>query len=162
DRLAEGWRSELHSRLDHFGILRDAEARVLVFVIENPALALRDDFVAKILYRNLVPPLAECPFRKLLDIALVHEGYGLASSLERVLNRHADKALRPCHRDRLDANAGIEANLFLAALQHIFVEELDQTGALGCSLLPLDARVNIFGVLAEDYDVHALGMLHGR
>ena len=30
------------------------------------------------------------------------------------------------------------------------------------SLLPLDAGVNVFGVLAEDDDIHALGMLHRR
>ena len=34
--------------------------------------------------------------------------------------------------------------------------------SLGRSLLPLDAGVDVFGVLAEDDDVHALGMLHRR
>ena len=145
-----------------FGILRDGQIRILVFVVENPALALGDDLVAEFFGGEFVSPLAERAFGELLDVAFVHERDGLASVLERVLDGHADQALGSGHRDRLDADAGVEANLLLAALEHVFVEELDQAGAVGSSLLPLDAGVNVFGVFAEDDDVHALGMLHRR
>ena len=40
--------------------------------------------------------------------------------------------------------------------------EFDQLLDFGRAGFPLDADVNVFGVLAEDDDVHALGMLHGR
>jgi len=43
----------------------------------------------------------------------------------------------------LDPHAGIQAHLLLAALQHIFVEEFNQLGALAGPALPLDASVNI-------------------
>ena len=92
----------------------------------------------------------------------MHERDALEAVLHRVLDGHAHQALGSGHGNRLDANAGVEANLLLAALQHVFVEELDQAGAVGSSLLPLDAGVNVFGVLAEDDDIHALGMLHRR
>ncbi len=86
----------------------------------------------------------------------------LQSVLDRVLDRHPHQALGSRDRDRLDADAGVEANLLLAAFQHVFVQELDQAGAVGSSLLPLDAGVNVFRVLAEDNHVHALGMFHRR
>ena len=108
------------------------------------------------------PHWRNAPFGKFLDVAFVHQRDRLAARLERVLDRHAHQALGSGHGDRLDADAGIEADLLLAAFQHVFVEELDQAGAIGSSLLPLDAGVNVFGVFAEDDDVHALGMLHRR
>ena len=78
------------------------------------------------------------------------------------LNRHAHQALGSGHRHRLDAHAGVQPDLLLAALQHVLVEKLDQPCALRSSLFPLDARVHILRVLAEDHDVHALGMFHRR
>ena len=136
--------------------------RILIFVVDDPALALGDHLVAKFFRGQFVSPLAECAFGKFLDVALVHQGHALAAGFERMTNRHAHQALGSGHRDRLDADAGIEANLLLAALQHVLVEELDQLRALRSSLFPLDAGVNVFGILAEDDHVHALGMLHRR
>ena len=49
----------------------------------------------------------------------------LRPCLHRVLDRHAHQALGSGDGNRLDADAGIEADLLLAALQHVFVEELD-------------------------------------
>ena len=135
---------------------------ILVFVAEDPALAFGDDLVAEFLDGDFVSPLAEGALGEFLDVALVHQRDALEAIGNRVLDGHAHQALGSGDGDRLDADAGIEADLLLAALQHVFVEELDQAGAVGSSLLPLDAGVDVFGVLAEDDDVHALGMLHGR
>ena len=131
-----------------------------VDVAENPALALGDGLVAKLLDGNFVAPLAECAFSELLNIALVHQGDGLAAGLERVADGIPDQPLGPEDRDRLDADARIGANFFLAALQQIVVDELDQPRRIGAALFELDARVHVFGVLAEDDDVDLLGMLH--
>src|SRR5579864_8350547 len=79
-----------------------------------------------------------------------------------MLDRHTYQALGSGHGNGFDADAGVETDLLLATFQHVFVEELDQPRALWSSLLPLDARVNVFGILPEDHDVHALGMLHRR
>ncbi len=54
----------------------------------------------------------------------------------------------------------VGADLFLAALQQIVIDELDQLGRIGGALLELDARVHVLGVLAEDHDVDLFGMLH--
>ena len=80
--------------------------------------------------------------------------------VERVLNRHSYEALGPRYGDRLDPNAGIDPHLLLPALQHIFVEEFDQAGGVGSTLFPFDPGINVFGVLAEDDNIHALGMFH--
>src|ERR1017187_1684074 len=162
DCLAEGGRSKLHPRFDRFGILRDRQARIVVFVTDNPALAFGDDLVAEFFGGDFVSPLAECTLSKLLDVALVHQRDAFEAVRDRVLDGHADQALGSGDGNRLDADAGIEADLLLAAFQHVFVEELDQAGAVGSSLLPLDTGVDVFGVLAEDDDVHALGVLHRR
>ena len=92
----------------------------------------------------------------------MHQGYGLAAGFQRVLYGHTHQPLGAGHGNRLDAHAGIQTNLLLAALEHVLVEEFDQLGALRSSLLPFDAGVNVFGILAEDDHVHALGMLHRR
>jgi len=80
-------------------------------------------------------PLAERAFREFLDVAFVDERDRLELVVESVLDGHAHQALGAGDGNGLDADAGIEANLFLAALQHVFVEELDQLGALGRALL---------------------------
>ena len=70
------------------------------------------------------------------------------------------RRLVPVDRDRLDADAGIFADFLLAALEHVVVEEVDQLRRVGSALLELDAGIHVLGVLAEDDDVHLLGMLH--
>ena len=160
--LAEGGRSELHAGLDQFGILRDREIRIAIQVVDDPALTLGHDLVAKFFGGELVSPFAEGALGEFLNVALVHQGYTLAAGLNRIQNRHADQALGSGHGHGLNADAGVEANLLLAVLQHVFVEEFDQAGALSSSLFPLDAGIDVFGVLAVDDHVHALGMLHRR
>src|SRR5208282_3833121 len=70
--------------------------------------------------------------------------------------------LRAGHGHGFDADAGIEADLLLAAFQHVFVQEFNQPSGVGRALLPFDAGVNVFRIFAEDDNVHALRMLHGR
>ena len=92
----------------------------------------------------------------------MHQGDALASAGERVLNCHLYQALGSSYGNRLDADAGIKADLLFAALQHVFIQELDKLCGLGSSLLPLDPGIYIFGIFAINHDVHALGMLHRR
>ena len=51
--------------------------------------------------------------------------------------------------------------LFLSSRQQ-GVYKFNQPLRLGRSFAPLDAGVNVFGILAEDDDVHLFGMAHGR
>src|SRR5215472_3342519 len=161
-RLTERRRSELHPGFDHLGILRNAEVGIFIFIIDDPALAFGHNLVAEFFGRDLVSPLAEGAFSEFLNVALVYQGDGLAAGLERVLNRHADETLGSSHRNRLNADTRVEADLLLPPLQHIFVKELDEALAVGGSLLPLNTGIYVFGVLAEDNHIHALRMLHWR
>src|ERR1039458_6855915 len=81
---------------------------------------------------------------------------------QRVLNGHAHQALGAGDGDRLDTNARVFPHMLLGARQHLGVNEVNQLLRLRRSLFPLDARINVFGVLAVDDDVHALGMLYRR
>ncbi len=74
---------------------------------------------------------------------------------------YADQPLGSEDGDRLDADAGIGADFFLAVFEQVVVEEVDQAGGVCAALLELDAGVHVLGVLAEDDDVELLGMLHG-
>ncbi len=161
-RLAELRRRELQARLDHLGVFFDGKPGIPVEIVDDPALALGDDLVAELLRRQFVSPLAECAFGELLDVALVNDRHGLAIVLQGVLDRHADQALGAGDGDRLDADARVLAHPLVGARQHLVVDEVDQLLRLRRALLPLDAGVNVFRVLAEDDDVHALGMLHRR
>ncbi len=53
-------------------ILFYREPGMAVEIVDDPALALGHDLVAKFLRRQFIAPLAEGAFRELLDIALVH------------------------------------------------------------------------------------------
>src|ERR1019366_3672610 len=116
----------------------------------------------KFLGGDFVSPLAERAFGELLDIAFVDESDRFVLVFESMLDGHAHQTFGAGHGHGLDADAGIEADLLLATFQHVFVEEFDQPGGIGRAFFPFDAGVNVFCVLAEDDDVHALGMLYGR
>ena len=116
ESIAECLVAELEAGLDQRGILFDGDAGVGIDVAEDPALALGHGLVAELLGGNFVAPLAEGALGELLDVALVHQGDGLAAGLERVADGIAHQALGAEDRDRLDADAGIAADLFLAAL----------------------------------------------
>ena len=128
--FAEFVGAELDARLDQGGVLFHGEVRVGFEVAEDPAFALGDDLVAELLRRDFVAPLAEGALGELLDVALVHQGHGLAAVLERVRDGVAHQALGAEDRDGLDADARVFANLLLAALEHVVVEEVDELLAL--------------------------------
>ena len=79
----------------------------------------------------------------------------------RVVEGGADQALGALARDRLDADARgrREADLLHA---HLVLQERDDLLGLGRFGGPLDAGVDVLGVLAEDHHVDLLGRLHRR
>ena len=95
-------------------------------VAQNPALALGHGLVAELLDGHFVAPLAERALSELLDVALVHQRDGLAAGLERVADGVAHQPLGAEDGDGLDAHAGVGADLFLAALEQVVVQERDQ------------------------------------
>ena len=161
NRSLKARRAELHAGLDERGVLLDGEAGVGVEVAEDPAFALGDGFGAELLCGDLVAPLAEGALGELLDVALVDQGNGLAAGFKGVADGVADQALGAEDGDGLDADAGVEADFFLAAFEQVVVEEINETGGVIAAFFELDAGVDVLGVLAEDDDVDLLGMLHG-
>lgn len=100
--------------LDEFCVLSDGEIRTLVFIVNDPALTLGNDFVAKFLCGEFISPLAECTLGEFLNVAFVNEGDGFSFVIESMLNGHAHQALGAGYGNGFDADAGIEADLLLA------------------------------------------------
>src|SRR5690606_28536707 len=59
---------------------------------------------AEFLARERITPLAECPFRKLHDVALVHEGHGGEVTIDAMLDGFSYQALRAFLRSWLYAD----------------------------------------------------------
>ena len=95
--LPERRLGKFHPRFDHLCIFRDRQLRVLILVIQNPALALGDYLIAKLFGGKLVSPLAERALGKLLDISFVHQRHRFPSALQSVLDRHPHQPLGSAH-----------------------------------------------------------------
>src|SRR5438874_6484406 len=153
------------------------------FVYRNLAPRAALDFLrAAILFRALTAPVAKCTLGELHDIALVHQGHALALILDRVGDRAMDQAHTAGATYRLDANAHAnvvtlrradffpELRRFLLRAETDFVEllwkfllkEIENLLRFRSARGVFDARVDVFGVFAEDYNVHFLRMFHGR
>ena len=148
-------------RLDHFSDLLVGEFLVLVFVIENPAFALGDNLLAEFGDCKVVSPIAERAFREFLDVAFVDEGDDRAMIFNGVLDRTPDEALRSGGRHGLDADAGIFPDFLRGTFQHFVVQKINQLLYFRRAGTPLDSRVDVFCVLAEDDYVHALRIRDG-
>ena len=116
---------------------------------------------AELLFRQLVAPLLEGALGKLHDVALVHQGDRIPVLINGVLDRLAHQPLGAFFRHGLDADAGRlrEADL---GHPHLVLQEVDHFLHFRRAGLPLDAGVDVLGVLAEDDHVHQLRMLHRR
>src|SRR5215813_5117499 len=125
------------------------------------ALVPADRLVAKLTLGERVAPLHEHAFRVLLDVALVHERDVATVVLDRIADRRPNEPLRAFLRHRLDADRGGVRKADLVDL-HVVLQELHDLLRFGRPLLPLDAGVDVFGVLPEDHHVDLLGMLHRR
>src|SRR2546427_6903017 len=93
---------------------------------------------------------------------LFRSRYALALVRQSVLDGAAHQAFRSRRRNRLDAHAGIPANLLLAVFQHFVVQKLEEFFRFGRSGFPLDADINIFGILAKDEHVHFFRLANRR
>ncbi len=84
----------------------------------------------------------------------------LRPGLEREVDRRAHQPLRPLTRYRLDADARRlrEADLRHA---HLVLQEGDHLLGFGRLGGPLDAGVDVLGVLTENHHVNVAGPLHG-
>src|SRR5215470_4257133 len=125
------------------------------------AIVPAHELVGEFLLGQGIAPLHEHAFRVLLDVALVDEGDVAAAVLHRVAHRRADEPLRAFLGHGLDADGRALREPDLVDL-HVLLEELHDLLGLGRPLLPLDARVDVLGVLPEDDHVDLLRMLHGR
>src|SRR2546428_2075113 len=119
-------------------------------------LGLRERLLRELLAGDLVPPLAERALRVLHDVPLVDEGDAPAVILDRVSDCLADESFRLELRDWLQTDSRIVRNLHAEVLR----ENPDEPLRLLRAPLPLDSRIDVLRRLAEDYDVHPLGVHH--
>ncbi len=114
---------------------------------------------AEFIARDFVAPILEGTLGELHDVALVHQGHRTAVVVDGVLQGLAHQALGAFLGNRLDADAAVlgEADLLDA---HFLGEELDDLLRFRRTGLPLDAGIDVLGVLAEDHHVHVAGLLH--
>src|SRR6267378_4209251 len=125
------------------------------------ALVPADRLVAELLLGQRVAPLHEHALGVLLDVTLVHEGHVLAVVLDGVADGGADEPLAAFLGHGLDADRGRVREADLVDL-HLLLQELHDLLGFRRPLLPLDARVDVLRVLAEDHHVHLVRALHGR
>src|SRR5437016_1767597 len=125
------------------------------------ALLPRHRLVAELALGQRVAPLHEHAFGVLLNVALVHERHVAPVVLDGIADGGADQPLRPLLRYRLDADGGRVREADLVDL-HLALEELDDLLGLGRPLLPLDAGVDVLGVLPEDHHVDLVRPFHRR
>src|ERR1039458_8518448 len=129
-----------------------AGRRLAVAIVPSHGLAFVFAFY------EFVAPIAERALRVLHDVALVDKGHALALVANRVIKRGANQALGTLARNAFDSDSrGIgEAHILNA---HFLEQKFDDLFCLGRLRRPFDSRVDVFGVLAEDYDVEFLRML---
>ena len=114
---------------------------------------------AKFVLGDFVAPIFEGTFGELHDVAFVHDGQRLAVVINHVLQRFAHQTLGALLGNRLDADTAIRIETDLLDTHFLF-EELDDFFRFRRTGFPLDARVDVFGVLTEDGHVNVLRILH--
>ena len=138
------------------------------------------------LLRDLVAPVAEGALGELHDVALVHQRHVLAAELHGVADGAVDEALGAEAAERLQPDADLDADVAVRRadrlelrlplaggrlgaepdvperLRKLLLQEIEDLLRVGRPGGPLDARVDVLGVLAEDHHVDLLGMLHRR
>src|SRR5262249_18338250 len=145
------------------------------------------DFLRAVeLLGDLIAPVAEGALSELHDVALVHERHALAPVFQRVADRAVDETLSAEPTDGLESDAdfdadaaprrtdrlelllpldrrpvGTEANL-LELLRKLLRDEVEDLLRVWRAGDVLDARIDVFRVLAEDHHVDFFRMAHGR
>ena len=133
---------------------------------------------------DLIAPVAEGALGELHDVALVHQRDALPLALDGVGDRAVDEPLAAEVADRFEPHPHLDVDLaagradrlepllplprglrgaepdFLELLRELLGEEVEHLLRLGRARRILDARVDVFGVLAEDDHVDLLRMLH--
>src|SRR5262245_59382846 len=115
--------------------------------------------VAELALGQRVAPLHEHAFGVLLDVAFVDQRDVLAVVLDRVPDGRPDQPLAALLRDRLDPDGGRLREADLGDL-HVRLQKVDHPLGFRRALLPLDAGVDVFRVLAEDHHVDLVRPFH--
>ena len=123
-----------------------------------PGLGLGHALVPELLRRRCIAPVSERALGNLHDVPLVDQGDGRAGLVEGMAQGSANQSLGTRCGDRLDADPGILPNLGA----HPLVQELDDLTRLASAAFPLDARIDILGVLPKDNHIQFAGSFIGR
>src|SRR5438445_11210705 len=108
DTFLESVGTLLQPWLDHASVLLDGQRRVLIQIVDDPALALGHRGRAKLFARKLIAPIAKPTLRKFLDVAFVHQRDAFAPMPQRILDSSAYQPLRPSRRNGFYAYTRID------------------------------------------------------
>ena len=115
----------------------------------------------ELVLREFVAPVAETALGELHDVPLVDQRDAAGSPVAGVADRGADEPLRPFPRDRLHPE-GTRVRETDRRDAHLVAQEGAQTAGLLTAGFPLDAGVDVLGVLAEDRHVDEVGLANRR
>ena len=108
--------------------------------------------------RDFVAPFAERALGIFHDVALVDEGHAAPPVGDGVFNRHLNQPLAGKCGNGLDAQRRAVEKL----RAQLAPQKVGQFGVFRAARRVFDARVNVFGILAEDDDVKVVGAQHWR
>ena len=156
----ELFRTQLQQLEDDVGdaVLDHHLAGRLLAAVDAVQVVLGDGLVREFITGDFIAPVPEGAFRELHDVALVNQGHAVQAVVDGVLNGLAHQPLGGERRDRLDTQTGVIEEISAQFL----AQELGQLGVLRRAGLVLDTGVDVLGVLAEDDDIHLLGIAHRR
>ena len=107
---------------------------------------------AELFAGTLVGPILEGTFGELHDVAFVHDRHRSAVLVDRVLQRLPHQALGALDGHRLDADTAMLREPDLAHA-HFILQEAQQFHGAFAVRRPLDAGIDVFGVLTKDHHV---------
>ncbi len=129
----------------------------IVGVLHNVPGAAFPRFCTKLFAGQLVSPITECAFREFHDVALMYQGHALAVAVNGILNGLTYQPLCAECTDRFNANSAVRTDIFA----QFGVHKVNDGLCFFCFSSPFNARIHIFCVFPEDYNVHLFRFANG-
>ncbi len=109
---------------------------------------------------KLIAPSIEAAFGELHDVALVHQGYTASLVLQSIGDRGPDQAFTALAAHRLYTQGAALGKAYLLH-SHFGGEEIQDLLDITAPGLPLDARIDVLGILPKHNHVDFLRMFYG-
>ena len=121
-------------------------------------LILRDEL--RVLLGNFVPPVTECTFGELHDVALVNQRDRWAFVLDCILDCGADQSFGAFLADRLDPDSTHLREPNRGCDSHFIAQPADHFVGVRRAGTPFNACVHVLRVLTEEHHIHVFRVFH--